>query len=421
MAPPKFKNKRVVKRNALLKKIDSALSLSGDCKVDDPTDNPTDSEIISFESMHMALDKIGRSKLMLQKFVSSDFLFHDKLYRSKVLADKKLYEAILYAKIFENELNFDTYRGLYQGQLVWVADKNDMCEVLRLISHNRIIYSLERYILEDIRRDFHKMWSYLRDKVEDNLIEALLLPDPTEESSECVSDLQSSSDTAVATDSAATDEYQVRYPMTDEVKKVMLDELSSFNLDPRIKQQFVFDLKVLPDKDVFYWRDRLDSLRLCSSYAAANSQESAELQKLSQLVEDLEKITRDSATWLASANRIPETMVLETVSQVQDVVNQPQMRTSPDTVSSLNDAAGDRVACLKTKAEEAKVTGENMEKLKENISSLAVSVSAIEKKVQHLGNSLASRNEEVGFLMRRVRGGSGSSDDSDYRDLYGLY
>jgi len=87
--------------------------------------------------------------------------------------------------------------------------------------------------------------------------------------------------------------------MTEEVKKYMLQELDALHVDSRVKQRFIFDLKVLPDKDILYWRDRLDCLRF-SATSALISSPGQRLQEQCQTISGLEKRIRKE---LASINK----------------------------------------------------------------------------------------------------------------------
>lgn len=119
--------------------------------------------------------------------------------------------------------------------------------------------------------------------------------------------------------------------MTDEMRKIVLDELNGLNLDLRLKQQFVTDMKLLVDKDVYYWTSRLDVLRCISNTAAVSSPQSQELQRLSRTVAELEKSIaslRDEIH-LTSDLQVPSrSNVSETIPEDKQPVNQDKTETA---------------------------------------------------------------------------------------------
>ena len=93
--------------------------------------------------------------------------------------------------------------------------------------------------------------------------------------------------------------------LTDEVRDIIVDELNSIeNLDPLIKHQFLVDLKVLPDKDMYYWRYRLLCLQNSSNSDAPTCQE---LKSLAQTVSDLEKVVEQNSIRLTSVESVQKT------------------------------------------------------------------------------------------------------------------
>ncbi|KAK7573871.1 hypothetical protein V9T40_011062 [Parthenolecanium corni] len=300
--------------DTLSSKINAALiSLFDECESDNSIKDECNSKLPSYIDMmftyvfHVEYRRNMTNFQYASDFISSEFPFHDLIVRSKILEDKKLFEAVLYSKIFMDVEEFDANRHKYKSALVWVANF-PLNDTLRLVSLDRIIYSIEMSTLNEIRDKVRKTWAILSEKVVNNLTEAFSKPERTRDRSSAP---------------LAPVAQQSRYPMTDELKKILLDELNSLNLDARIKQQFAFDLKVRPDKDLIYWLDRIDALRLCSNTAVVvSSQDSQEMQQLSQIITKLEKMMeRNEAHLISAAERIKGIDTVDSQLRSQELQN----------------------------------------------------------------------------------------------------
>lgn len=231
------------------------------------------------------------TKFQYYEYISSEFPFHNLFFKSKVLEDKQLFEAILYSKVFDTAAEFNAHRHKYEGELVWVTVDSLDNACVRLVSHDRIIYGMTKLKLYTFRDNMQKARAFFQDKIEKNGTEAVSMPKNTQDSINTPS-------TSVAR------QIQCSMTIADEMKKAMLDELNSFNLDARVKQKFKFDLEMLPDQDLYSWNIRLDTLRLCSNMATTSFPGYSELNQLSEITAKLDKIIGHKEILLASLDEL---------------------------------------------------------------------------------------------------------------------
>jgi len=289
--------------DTLPNKIEKALSLwdEGGNPVAGPEDSY--SQFTSCQDMLDAyIQETSRNPIKfmnVNEYISSSFLQPLSIFRSKLLDDETLLEAVIFAKIFSNFAEFDNYRRQFKCDLAWVKGVYaPRPKDVVLIADNKIIYHASESDLDfvDIRQRAQQAWAVFKNKVKSNLMDTFATSDCGQDWNKYVSNLKSSFDIADfgSAPSISSSVFPTRHPMTEEVKKIMLEELNSLHLDARVKQQFVFDLKVLPDKDLLYWRDRLECLRFSSTNAVscAESQRlpGANLQQMTERIKVLEEV-----------------------------------------------------------------------------------------------------------------------------------
>lgn len=158
------------------------------------------------------------------------------MFRSKIMDDEALFDAMLFAKIFKDASKFDASRGRYE-EPVWVKATVLNEPNIMLIFQNRIIYHFPDFNVSYWRSDAERWYSIFERKIRSKLDKAF---QSKPQWSQYAPSLQSSFEAAATAPPDA-----VKYPMTEEMKKIVLDELNSFSVDPVMKQKFIFDLKLL--------------------------------------------------------------------------------------------------------------------------------------------------------------------------------
>lgn len=340
---------------AFLKKIEAGLSLwKEEGYISHYTAEDDFPSPLPFETMHeeYVIDLLSdvENKFYGDNHISSEFPYHELVFQSKLLSDSELFEAILFSRIFDDANEFELYRGQYERQFVWVrGDPNVQKVKLIAESHRKIVYSMDRSKLAQIRRNVSKTWTYLKRTVEDNLREAfgITILDAM--------DVRESNSNSVPSEKAAPSCNAVSAQaghLAEEARNIILDELNSIkNLDPLIKHQFLVDLKVLLDKDMYYWRYRLDCLRSSGKNAAFMSEE---LKSLVQAISNVEKAVKHNKLILAilttnldmALEKSDKTKDLLSISKLEQIAedNKNQLGVLTDTLSKLTEKTETKIS-----------------------------------------------------------------------------
>lgn len=245
------------------------------------------------------------------EFISPKFPFYRLIPKSKVLDDEKLFKAVVCSKMFDDSSTFEANREQFLGKLIWFPMTHK--DLVLLVFQDEIIYSMYRGTINHIRENVSKLWETLKNI---NFEEVLNTQETIEDQSKLVSTLQPSNDAADSSNTPLTSPNadHVSFPMTNRLKKVVLDELNRItNLDLRFKEEFKLDMKSLSHRNVQYWYDRLEVLR---SYSYT-SQRSQDFPKLIEIVSNLAKdvsalkasVSEQLESHLTVMQKLDETMI----------------------------------------------------------------------------------------------------------------